>query len=149
MADVKAELQKALKEAMVAKDTVRRDTIRMMQSAVKQVEIDEQRTLDDADVLGVLQKELKKRRDSISEAEAAGRDDIADTEREQVAIIEAFMPQQLSREEIEALVREAIAETGATSSKEMGQVMGVLMPKVKGRADGKLVNEVVREQLSS
>ncbi len=149
MDDVKAKLSEALKAAMVAKDTARRDVIRLMQSAVKQIEVDERKTLTNEDVLTILQKEVKKRRESAEEARKAGRVDIAESEEAEIAIIEQFLPQQLSRAEIEVLVRDAIAQTGATSAKEMGKVMGVLMPKTKGVADGKLVNEVVRSLLSS
>lgn len=149
MDDVKAKLSEALKAAMVAKDTVRRDVIRLMQSAVKQIEVDERKTLTNEDVLTILQKEVKKRRESAEEARKANRVDIAESEEAEIAIIEQFLPQQLSRAEIEVLVRDAIAQTGATSAKEMGKVMGVLMPKTKGVADGKLVNEVVRSLLSS
>ncbi|MBK8034211.1 MAG: GatB/YqeY domain-containing protein [Chloroflexi bacterium] len=149
MDDVKAKLSEALKAAMVAKDTARRDVIRLMQSAVKQIEVDERKTLTNEDVLTILQKEVKKRRESAEEARKANRVDIAEGEEAEIAIIEQFLPQQLSRAEIEVLVRDAIAQTGATSAKEMGKVMGVLMPKTKGVADGKLVNEVVRSLLSS
>lgn len=149
MADVKVKLQDALKQAMVSKDAARRDVLRLMMSAIKQVEVDERRTLSDEETLALLQREVKKRRESIEEARKAGRGDIADTEIAEVAIIEEFLPQQLSRAEIEALAREAVQQTGATSVKEMGKVMGVLMPKVRGVADGKLVNEVVRDLLSS
>ncbi|MBN8638250.1 MAG: GatB/YqeY domain-containing protein [Anaerolineae bacterium] len=149
MDDVKAKLSEALKAAMVAKDTARRDVIRLMQSAVKQIEVDERKTLTNEDVLTILQKEVKKRRESAEEARKANRVDIAESEEAEIAIIEQFLPQQLSRAEIEVLVRDAIAQTGATSAKEMGKVMGVLMPKTKGVADGKLVNEVVRSLLSS
>lgn len=149
MDDPKAQLQQALKEAMVKKDNLRRDVIRMVLSAIKQVEVDERKELTPDDVLALLQREVKRRRDSINEAETLGRADIAEAESAEVAVLESFMPRQLSREEIEALVREAIATSGATSAKEMGKVMGVLMPKVKGVADGKLVNEVVRALLGS
>lgn len=149
MDDVKAKLSEALKAAMVAKDTARRDVIRLMQSAVKQIEVDERKTLTNEEVLTILQKEVKKRRESAEEARKASRVDIAEGEEAEIAIIEQFLPQQLSRAEIEVLVRDAIAQTGATSAKEMGKVMGVLMPKTKGVADGKLVNEVVRSLLSS
>ena len=147
--DVKVQLNEALKAAMVAKESARRDVIRLMQSAVKQVEIDSQKTLADDDVLAILQKEVKKRRESADEARKAGREDIATNEEAEIAIIETFLPRQLTREEISAIVRQTIEQTGVTSPKEMGKLMGALMPKVKGIADGKLVNEVVREQLSS
>ena len=149
MDDVKAKLNEALKAAMIAKDTARRDVIRLMQSAVKQIEIDERKVLANDDVLTILQKEVKKRRESAEEARKAGRGDIADGEEAEIVIIEQFLPQQLSRAEIEVLVRDAIAQTGAATAKDMGKVMGALMPKTKGVADGKLVNEVVRSLLSS
>ncbi len=149
MDDVKAKLNEALKTAMVAKDNPRRDVIRLLQSAVKQVEIDERKTLTNDEIFTIMQKEVKKRRESADEAEKAGRNDIADAEKAEIVLIEQFLPTQLTRAEIEVLVREAIQQTGATTAKEMGKVMGVLVPKTKGVADGKLVNEVVRELLSS
>lgn len=149
MDDVKVKLNDALKAAMLAKDTVRRDVIRLMQSAVKQVEVDRQAAVTNDDVLQILQKEVKKRRESAEEARKVGRDDIADGEETEIAIIQQFLPQQLSRAEIEALAREAIQQSGATSAKEIGKVMGILSPKVKNIADGKVVNEVVRSLLGS
>jgi uncharacterized protein len=149
MEDIKEKLTAALKEAMVNKNAARRDVIRMAQNAIKQVEIDERKTLSPEDAMAILQKEAKKRRESVSEAQKAGRRDIADEELSQLAILEEFLPKQMSREELEAIVRQAIEQSGVTSSKEMGKVMAVLMPKVKGLVDGKLVNEVVRKQLGS
>lgn len=148
MDDPRVAMQNALKQAMLAREVLRRDVLRMTLSAFKQVEIDERRELSAEDAVTILQKEVKKRRDSIDEARKAGREDIAQTEAEQLAIIEAFLPQMLSREEITTLAQAAIAQTGARSAKEMGQVMSVLMPQVRGRADGKLVNDVVRALLN-
>ncbi len=148
MDDVKAKLQAALKEAMVAKDNQRRDVIRVLTSAIKQVEVDSQKTLSAEDVVAVLQKEAKKRRESIDEATKLGRSEIVEREKQELAILEEFLPRQLSREEIAVIVREVIAQTGVTSAKEMGKLMAALMPRVKGLADGKLVNEVVKELLS-
>jgi uncharacterized protein YqeY len=142
-------MQDALKQAMITKDNSRRDVLRMTINAFKQVEIDERRELSPEDVVTILQREIKKRNDSVDEARKAGREDIATAEEAELKFIEVFLPQQLTREEIAALVRDAIAESGASSAKEMGKVMAVLMPKVKGRADGKLVNEVVRDLLSN
>jgi uncharacterized protein len=147
MSDPKAAMQDALKAAMINKDNLRRDVIRMGLSAVKQVEVDERKTLSAEETLVVLQKEVKKRRESIDEARKAGREDIAQAEAEQVVILEEFLPRQLSRDEIAEIVQATISETGVSSAKEMGKLMGALMPKVKGIADGKLVNEVVREYL--
>ncbi len=149
MSDPKAGLNEALKQAMVEKNVLRRDVIRMILSEIKQVEVDERRTINADDVLTVLQREVKKRRESVDEAAKAGRADIADATRAEIGILETFLPEQLSRDEITVLVKDAIAQSGATNAKEMGKVMGVLMPKVKGKADGKLVNEVVRELLGS
>ena len=148
MDDPKVKLQAALKEAMINKDNLRRDVIRMLTSAIKQVEIDTRKELSADDSMNVLQKEAKKRRETIDEAEKAGRSEMAAQERRELAILEEFLPKQLSRDEIKALVKDAIAQTGVTSAKEMGKLMAVLSPKVKGLADGKLVNEVVREELS-
>ncbi len=149
MDDPRPQMQDALKKAMIEKDVTRRDVLRMTISAFKQVEIDERRELSAEDAVTILQREIKKRRDSIDEARKAGREDVAAAEENELGMLEGFLPQQLSRDEIAVLVRDAIAQTGAASAKEMGKVMGVLMPKVKGRADGKLVNEVVRDLLSN
>jgi uncharacterized protein len=147
--DPRPQIQDALKQAMINKDATRRDVLRMTISAFKQVEIDERRELSADDAITILMREIKKRRDSVDEARKAGRDDIADQEASELAMLEVFLPQQLSRDEIAALVKDAIAQSGASSEKDMGKVMGVLMPKVKGKADGKLVNEVVRDLLNN
>jgi len=148
MSDPRTALQEALKQAMINKENLRRDVIRMTLSEFKQVEIDERKTLTAEEMVTVLQREVKKRRESIEEASKAGRADIASEVEAEIKILEDFLPEQMSREAISALARDAIAQTGAASAKDMGKVMGVLMPKVKGQADGKLVNEVVRELLS-
>ena len=147
MTEPKEQLQAALKEAMINKDNLRRDVIRGLLSAVKQVEIDSQKTLNSEDTVSILQKEAKKRRESIDEALKVGRSEIANQEKIELAIIETFLPAQLSREQVATIVQETITQTGVTSQKEIGKLMGALMPKVKGQADGKLVNEVVRELL--
>ena len=149
MDDPRPQMQDALKQAMLNKDTTRRDVLRMTLSAFKQVEIDERRDLSPEDAVSILQREIKKRHDSVDEARKAGREDVAGKEETEVRMLEAFLPAQLSREEISALAQDAIKSTGASSAKDMGKVMGALMPKVKGKADGKLVNEVVRDLLSN
>jgi uncharacterized protein len=149
MEDPKIKLQEALKEAMKSKDNVRRDVIRLTQSAIKQVEIDTRKELSPEDVVSILQKEVKSRRETIEELTGAGRTESAAAAEAELKIVESFLPQMMSREEITALVKQAIADTGATNAKEMGKVMGKLMPQVKGRADGGLVNQVVRELLGS
>jgi uncharacterized protein len=147
MDDPRPKLQTALKEAMVSKDNTRRDVIRMTLNALKQVEIDSQKQLNAEDALAILQKEAKKRRETIDEMENAGRSELAAQEKTELNVLEEFLPKQLSSDEITTLVKDAIAQSGATSANDMGKVMGVLMPKVKGLADGKVVNQIVRELL--
>lgn len=147
MEDPRPKMQEALKDAIKNKDNRRRDVIRLAQSALKQVEVDTRKELSAEDVITTLQKEVKKLRESAAEKQQAGRADEAALDHEEIAILEEFLPRQLSREEIVALVQDAIAQSGATSAKEMGKVMGILTPKTKGIADGKLVNEIVREYL--
>ncbi len=148
MEDPRDKLKTALKTAMKEKDGRTRDVIRGLNAEIKQVEIDQQKDLSAEDVANIINKQVKMMRESISEKEEAGRDDLVAEDQEKLEVMERFLPEQLSREEIEAIVAEVIAETGASSPKEMGKVMGALMPKVKGKADGKLVNEIVREQLN-
>ncbi len=148
MKDPREQIKTALKQAMRDKDAVARNTIRGLNAAIKQVEVDEQKELSATDVTEIIVKQVKMLRESIAEKEEVGRDDLAAEDREQLAVLEQFLPEQLTREEIEALVQQVIAEVGAENPKDMGKVMGKLMPQVKGKADGKLVNEVVREQLN-
>lgn len=148
MDDPRVALQAALKEAMQQKDAMRRDVLRLSLNAIKQVEVDERRALSADEAMTILQKEAKKRRESIEEARSAGRDDIADDEATQLVVLEQFLPRQLGRDEVTALAREAITEAGAAGPQDTGKVMSVLMPKVRGLADGKLVNEVVRGLLN-
>lgn len=145
MEDPRVRLQEELKAAMKGGNTQRRDVIRLAQSAIKQVEVDTRQTLSAEDVVAILQKEAKLRRETIAERQSAGRD--ITTDEQELAILEGFLPQQLTREEITLLVEQAIAAVGAQGKQEMGKVMGQLMPQVKGRADGGLVNQIVRELL--
>lgn len=148
MEDPRPQLQAALKEAMKNKDAQRRNVIRFAQSAIKQVEIDTQKELSAEDVVTILQKEAKKRRETISELEKSDRPDEAEVESAELAILEEFLPKQLSEEEVAVIVREVIAEVGAESSKDVGKVMGPVMQRVKGVADGNMVQKIVREQLN-
>ncbi|MBZ0292564.1 MAG: GatB/YqeY domain-containing protein [Anaerolineae bacterium] len=148
MEDPKAQLQGALKQAMIEKDIVRRNVIRMAMSAIKQAEVDSRKELNSDDVMAVLQKEAKTRRETIEEQEKAGYTEDAEKGKEELAILESFLPRQLSREELEVLAQDAIQQSGASSMKDMGKIMGLLMPKVKGKADGNQVNQVVRELLN-
>jgi uncharacterized protein YqeY len=144
----KERLQEDLKAAMKSGDTQRKDALRFITAAIKQVEIDTRTQLTEEQTYGVLMTEAKKRRDSIAEARKAGRNDLADKEQMELELIESYLPKQLSRAELEDEARKAIAESGAKTAKDMGNVMKVLMPRVKGRADGKLVNEVVKSLLN-
>lgn len=148
MADYKDQIMSSLKAAMKAKDTQKRNALRMLQAAVKQVEIDEQKDLSTEEEMEILIKEAKKRRESIDELEGAGRGEEAEDERYELELITSFLPEQLSREEVEAMAKEAIEQTGATEQRDMGKVMGMLSPKTKGRADGKMVSTIVRELLT-
>ena len=145
---LKETLMNHLKEAMKEKDIIRKNTVQMIRSSVLQFEKDNKAELDDEGVLDVIAKELKRRRDVLPEYEKSGRADlIADINRE-IEILLAYLPKQLSREELEEIVTQAISETGATSMKDMGRIMGAVMPKTKGRADGKMINEIVKAHLS-
>ncbi len=142
------QLQSDLKAAMRAGADVRKSTLRMILAAVKLAEVDRRGPLDEAALETVLQKEAKTRREATSDAQKAGRPDLAGAEQAQLAVIEAYLPRQLSREEIRALVQAAIARTGAAGPGAMGQVMKVVGPQTRGLADGKLVSEIVRQALA-
>ena len=132
---LQAEIQDAMKTAMKAGDKDRLAVIRLIQAALKQVEVDERIELDDARIIVILDKMVKQRRESISQYETAGRTDLADTEKYEIEVIQTYLPQALSDDEIEIIINEAISATGAASIKEMGKVMGVVKPKIVGRAD--------------
>lgn len=144
---IKDQLMQDLKEAMKNKEDVRKSVITLIRAAVKQREVDERVELNEEQVQDIIAKQLKQRRDSLEEFKKAGREDLIEQTQKEIEIITTYLPAQLSIEEIETLVDEAIAETGATSVKDMGKIMSVLNPKTKGRADGKVVNEVVRKKL--
>ena len=144
---IKEKLRADLVAAMKARAELKVSTLRLITSAIKNKEIDERKELDDDGVLAVLNTAAKQRRDSIEQYEKGGRQDLADKEKAELVIIQEYLPQQLSKDEVTAFIKEAIAETGAAGAKDMGKVMKALMPKVKGKADGKLVNELVKEIL--
>jgi len=151
MSELSQLLTEDMKTAMREKDSLRLNTIRMLKSAVKNAAIEKggaNAELDDAGIISVIRKEVKKRQDSIEQYESAGRDELAEKEKEEIAVLEGYLPAPLSEEEVTALVDEAIAETGATSKKEMGQVMKLLQEKTAGRADGKTLSRAVQERLS-
>jgi uncharacterized protein YqeY len=136
------------KDAMRSGDAVRKETLALVRAAVKNVQIDAKEELDDAAVQVVIEKEAKKRREAALEYEKAGYADRAQKERDELAVLQDFLPSQLSDEELQAVVSETIAEVGASSAKDMGKVMGALRPKIAGRADGKVASELVKAALS-
>jgi uncharacterized protein YqeY len=142
------DLKAAQKDAMRAKNKLRLGTIRMAIAAIRQREIDERITLSDADILGVLTKMVKQRQDAAAQFEAAGRDDLSSTERQEIAELTSFLPQPLSADEISVLIDDAINATGATSMQDMGKVMGMLKPKVQGRADMGAISGLIKAKLA-
>jgi len=145
---LKARITDDMKTAMKARETARLSSVRLLLAAIKQREVDERKDLTDAEVLAVIEKMLKQRRDSITQFEAAGRNDLADTEKFEVAILSAYMPQALSDAEVAAEVDAAIAATGATGAADMGKVMGIVKGKLAGRADMGKVSALVKSKLT-
>ncbi|MCH5583859.1 GatB/YqeY domain-containing protein [Shimazuella sp. AN120528] len=141
------QLDQDMKAAMKQKDKETLSTIRMVRSSIKKVEIDNRGELSDDQVLEVLVREIKQRKDSLQEYEKAGREDLAAKEKREIEILSAYLPAQLTEEELLEIVKKAIADTGASSKKEMGKVMSVVVPLTKGRADGKKVNQLVQQLL--
>ncbi|MBT2926973.1 GatB/YqeY domain-containing protein [Vibrio anguillarum] len=141
-------LKEEQKLAMKAKDKVRLGTIRLALSAIKQREVDEQITLNDDDILAVMVKMVKQRRDSVAQYEAANRQDLADAEQAEITILEAFMPQPLSDDEVSALIDDAITQSAAAGMQDTGKVMAVLKPQIQGRADMGKVSGLVRTKLA-
>ena len=146
---LKQKITEDMKAAMRTGDTKQRDTIRLLQAAIKQREVDERIVLDDAAVIAVIEKMLKQRKDSIAQYEAAQRLDLANIEKEEVAILSAYMPQALSDSEIDALVTEAISEADAAGMQDMGKVMAILKPKLAGRADMGKVSALIKAKISA
>jgi len=148
MSALKDQISEAVKDAMRAKDKARLGVLRMMMSEFKRVEVDERIELDDTRVLAILDKQLKQRKDSAKQFEDAGRSDLADQENFEITVIQAFMPAALSADEITALLKKAIAETGAESMKDMGKVMGIVKSRTQGLADMGAVSAKIRAQLN-
>lgn len=146
---LKQQITEDMKTAMRAGDTKRRDAIRLLQAAIKQREVDERIELDDAAVVAVIEKMLKQRRDSISQYEAAQRQDLADAEKYEVGVLQTYMPQALSDAEVDGAVAEAIAASGAQGQQDMGKVMALLKPRLAGRADMGKVSALVKARLSA
>jgi len=149
MLNLKQQITDDMKTAMRAGDTRRRDAIRLLQAAIKQREVDERITLDDAAVIAVIEKMLKQRRDSITQYESANRHDLADAEKYEVGVLQAYMPQALSDTEVENAVNEAIGAVGAKEQQDIGRVMAALKPRLSGRADMGKVSALVKDKLSA
>ncbi len=145
---LKTRITEEMKAAMKGGDKKRLGVIRLILAALKQVEVDERIELDDGRVVAILDKMVKQRRDSVEQYEKAGRTELADQEKYEISVIQEFLPQPLSEAEIESLIEEALAATGATSMKEMGKVMGWLKPKLQGRADMGAVSGRIKQKLS-
>jgi hypothetical protein len=145
---LKQQITEDMKTAMRAKETARLGAIRLLLAAMKQREVDERIELTDADVVSIIEKMLKQRRDSISQYKAANRQDLVDVEEFEVTVLQTYMPQQLSEADVIAAIAEAIASTGAAGPQDMGKVMGVVKPKLAGRADMGKVSGLIKAQLT-
>ena len=145
---LKEKLNEDLKQAMRDKEVVKRDSIRAINTMIKQVEVDERRVLDDAEIIKLVQRGIKQREEAISQYRAASRDDLVQKEQEQVDVFMLYLPKQLSDEELEAGMKDIIQEVKAESIKDMGKVMGAASKKFAGVADGKRINEMVKKLLS-
>jgi uncharacterized protein YqeY len=148
----KQDLQNELKAAMLAKNEGKKSTLRMLISAIGYYEIQKGGAgyeATDEDILAVIQKEAKQRKDAITQYNDGGRPELAAKEEKELKLLETYLPAQMGEEEIRILVKEAISTTGASSVQDMGKIMGALMPKVKGKADGSLVNKIVKEELAA
>lgn len=147
--DLKTRIQAAMKSAMKAREKKELGVIRLMMAAVKQREIDERISLDDQQIVAVLDKMVKQRRDSVKQYRAAGRDDLADVEEYEIGIIQTYLPNPLTADEIMSLIKAAVEDSGAGSIKDMGKVMGLLKPQMQGRADMGNVGQEVKKYLNN
>ncbi|WP_027390508.1 GatB/YqeY domain-containing protein [Chrysiogenes arsenatis] len=148
--DIKEQINSDIKDAMKAREKETVETLRFLMAALKDFEVNNQKRevgISDEEAIAVIQSSAKKRRDSIEQFLAAGRDDLVEKERSGLAIISRYLPKQMDEEEVRAIVQTAVAQCGATGAKDMGAVMKILMPQVKGKADGGLVNRIVKEVL--
>jgi uncharacterized protein YqeY len=144
---LKARIQQDMKDAMRAAEKARLSTIRLILAAIKQREVDERKDLDDVEIALVLEKMVKQRRESISQFEKAGRTDLVEQETAELAVIQPYLPEQLSESELSALIEETLTQSGATSVKDMGKVMALLKPRVQGRADMGAVSALIKARL--
>jgi len=146
--DLKQRITDDMKSCMREGDKERLGTIRLALSAIKQQEVDSRSTLEDADILAILDKMAKQRRESIEQFEKAGRDDLASKEKDELKVIQTYLPSQLSDEEIASIIDEAIQTTGAQTMRDMGKIMGIIKPKMQGRADMSAVSALIKSRLS-
>ena len=144
---LKQKLQEDLKSSMKNKDNTKKSVVTLIRASIKQFEVDNRVELDDSQVIDIIAKLLKQTKDSLNEFKKAGREDLATQAEAEIEVLKEYLPQQLSEEELNEIVIATISEVGATSMKDMKQIMSSNMPKVKGRADGKLINELVRKNL--
>lgn len=145
---LKETLMADLKLAMKDKDTIKKNTVQMVRSAILQFEKDNKVTLEDDGVIDVIAKELKQRRDSLPDFEKSGRDDLVDNLKREIEVLMGYLPKQLTEEELEVIIKAAIDEVGASSVKDMGKVMGIVSAKTKGRADAKMIGALAKKMLS-
>lgn len=145
---LKEQLKEDLKTAMRDKEVVKRDSIRTINTMIKQVEVDERREIDDEEVIKLIQRGIKQREEAITQYKAASRDDLVSKEQEQIDVFMLYLPAQISEEELESGMKEIIAQTSALSMKDMGKVMGIATKKFAGVADGKRINEMVKKLLA-
>jgi uncharacterized protein YqeY len=148
MSELKNRLQKDLKVAMKNKDSFKRDTIRFLMSAIKQIEVDERRELSDADIIKIIQKSLKQREDAAKQYKEANRDELYEKEIKEANLLKEYLPKQLSDEELKEIIKQIISKVEATSMKDIGKVMGAAIKETSGKADGKRINAIAKELLS-
>ena len=149
MSQLKERLQADLKEAMKTKDTFKRDVIRFVMSAVKQIEVDERKELSDADIEAILVKQIKQRNDAIEQFKNGGREDLVEQNEKELEILRGYLPEPMSEEEVREILKQIIEETGATGMKDMGKVMGAAKAKIGSRAEGKVINRIAKELLNA
>lgn len=146
---LKEQLAEDLKSAMRNKDKIRKDVVTMIRSSIKQIEVDERKECGDDDVQTIIMKQVKQRKDALEAFEQGHRQDLVEQTKAEITILESYLPEPLSQEELSAIVKDAVVATGAQTVKDMGKVMSLVMEQTKGRTDGKTVNQLVRQHLSS
>ncbi len=149
MSDLKKRLQNDLKEAMKQKDTFKRDVIRFVMSAIKQIEVDERKELSDSDIEAILVKQIKQRNDAIQQFREGGRDDLVEKNEKELEILKSYLPEPMSEDEVREILKDIIEETGAEGMKDMGKVMGAAKSRIGSRAEGRVINQIAKELLNS